>query len=161
MNIMMRWAAAIAAMLMLAAAATAAGAADDPFLGIWRLDLAKSTIAHNPGVKSKEFVLSPTADGVMITETLEIVGDPEKHVTHLPYTYGKPVPQPGPGFDALLVERTDSHTATWTVMLKGQPLSRLAVVVSPDGKEMAFRYVLRTSDPTGETLKDRMVYVRQ
>lgn len=161
MNIMMRWAAAIAAMLMLAAAATAAGAADDPFLGTWRLDLAKSTIAHNPGVKSKEFVLSPTADGVMITETLEIVGDPEKHVTHLPYTYSKPVPQAGPGFDALLVERTDSHTATWTAMLKGQPLSRLAVVVSPDGKEMAFRYVLRTSDPSGETLKDRMVYVRQ
>src|SRR3569623_1341422 len=141
MNIMIRWAAAVAATLMLAGAANAA---DDPFLGIWRLDLAKSTIAHNPGVKSKEFVLSPTADGVMITETLEIVGDPEQHVTHLPYTYGKPVPQPGPGFDALLVEKPASHTATWTAMLTGQPLSRLAVVVSPDGKEMAFRYVLRS-----------------
>lgn len=158
MNVIVRWVAALAATLLLAGAATAA---DDPFLGTWRLDLARSTIAHNPGVKSKEFVLSPTADGVMITETLEIVGDPEKHVSHLPYTYGKPTPQPGPGFDALLVEKTGDHSATWTALLKGQPLSKLEVVVSPDGKLMTFRYVLRTADPTGETLKDRMVYVRQ
>jgi hypothetical protein len=159
MKSMIRWLTAIAATFLLAAMASAA---DDPFLGTWRLDLAKSTIAHNPGVKSKEFVLSPTADGVMITETLEIIGEHgEKHVSHLAYAYGKPVPQPGPGFDALLVEKTDSHSATWTVLLQGKPLSKLAVIVSPDGKEMAFRYLLRTSDPTGETLKDRMVYVRQ
>lgn len=158
MKIITRWLAAIAATLMLA---TAAGAADDPFLGTWRLDLAKSTIAHNPGVKSKEFVLSPTAEGVMITETLELLASGEKQVTHLPYTYGKPVPQAGPGFDALLVEKTGDRTALWTVLLKGQPLSRLQVTVSPDGKEMAFRYLMRSSDPTGETLKDRMVYIRQ
>jgi hypothetical protein len=158
MNIVTRWLTAIAATLLLA---TAASAADDPFLGTWRLDLAKSTIANNPGVKSKEFVLSPTAEGVMITETLELMSGGEKQVTHLPYTYGKPVPQAGPGFDALLVEKTDDHTALWTVMLKGKPLSRLQVTVSPDGKEMAFRYLMRSADPTGETLKDRMVYVRQ
>lgn len=160
MTTIARWLTALAATLLLATA-TAATATDDPFLGTWRLDLARSTIAHNPGVKSKEFVLSPTADGVMITETLEIVGDPEKHVSHLPYSYGKPVPQAGPGFDALLVEKTGDHSATWTTMLKGAVLSKLEVVVSPDGKEMTFRYVLRASDPTGETLKDRMVYVRQ
>ena len=158
MKTMMRWIAAIAATLMLA---TAANAADDPFLGTWRLDKTKSTIAHDPGVKSKEFVLSPTAEGVMITETLELTSGGEKQVSHLPYAYGKAVPQPGPGFDALLVEKTDSHTALWTVTLQGKILSQLQVTVSPDGKEMAFRYLLRTSDPTGETLKDRMVYVRQ
>ena len=158
MNIITRWLAAIAATLLLATAATAA---DDPFLGTWRLDLAKSTIAHNPGVKSKEFVLSPTAEGVMITETLELLAGGDRQVTRLPYTYGKPVPQAGPGFDALLVEKTGERTALWTVLLNGKPLSQLQVTVSPDGKEMAFRYLMRSSDPTGETLKDRMVYVRQ
>ncbi|MDB5711771.1 MAG: hypothetical protein JWL96_3841 [Sphingomonas bacterium] len=157
MKSIVRWLTAIAATFLLAAAANAA----DPFLGTWRLDLAKSTIANNPGVKSKEFVLSPTAEGVMITETLELMAGGEKQVTHLPYAYGKPVPQAGPGFDALLVEKTDDRTALWTVTLKGKVLSQLQVTVSPDGKEMAFRYVLRSSDPTGETLKDRMVYVRQ
>jgi hypothetical protein len=90
-----------------------------------------------------------------------ISGEGGKQVSHLPYSYGKAVPQAGPGFDALLVEKTDDRTALWTVTLKGKVLSQLQVTVSPDGKEMAFRYVLRSSDPTGETLKDRMVYVRQ
>jgi hypothetical protein len=148
---------AFVATLLLAAVANAA---DDLFLGTWRLDLVKSTIAHNPGLKSKEFVLSPTTDGIMITETLELTSG-EKQVSHLPFVYGQPTPQAGPGFDALLVEKVDSHHVRWNVMLKGQTLSQLLVTVSPDGKEMAFRYLLRASDPTGATLKDNMVYVRQ
>ena len=46
--------------VMLALPAFAIGAASDPFLGTWRLSKARSTIADDPGVKSKEFVFSPT-----------------------------------------------------------------------------------------------------
>jgi hypothetical protein len=157
MKIMLRWIAAIAAALMLTGIAHAAA---DPFLGTWRLDKTRSTIANDPGVKSKEFVFTPTADGVMIDETLEM-NSGEKHVSHLPYAYGKPTPQAGPGFDTLLVEKSDANHATWTVSGKGQLLSRLEVVVSPDGSEMAFRYLSSAGDPTGAVTKDRYVYVRQ
>jgi hypothetical protein len=159
MKSLSRWIAAIVAALLLTGVAKAA---DDPFLGTWRLDKAKSTIAHDPGVKSKEFVFEPTAEGVMITETLEMLsGDGGKQVSRLPYAYGKPTPQAGPGFDSLLVEKTGSNAALWTVSLKGKALARLEVIVSPDGKEMAFRYLSSAADPTGEVAKDRYVYVRQ
>jgi hypothetical protein len=154
-----RWLAAFAAAFLFAAAAHAAA---DPFLGTWRLDKAKSTIANDPGVKMKEFVFSRNkGGGVMITETLEMLSGGEKHVSHLPYVYGKPTPQAGPGFDALLVEKTGPRAVRWTVTLKGKILSQLAVAISADGKEMAFRYLSAASDPTGAVTKDRYVYVKQ
>ena len=70
MNGMMRWIASLALALMFLP--TTANAATDPFLGTWRLDKTKSIIGRDPGVKSKEFVFSPTAEGVMITETVDL-----------------------------------------------------------------------------------------
>jgi hypothetical protein len=151
------WVAAFALFLL---PATMAQAADDPFLGSWTLDKAKSVIASDPGVKSKTFVFSPNADGVTVTETLEM-NSGEKHVSHLPYAYGRPTPQAGPGFDALLVERIGPRSARWTVTLKGKMLSQLQVDVSADGREMAFRYLSSAADPTGKVTKDRYVYDKQ
>ena len=159
MKSFMRWIAAIAATLMHGGIAHAA---DDPFLGTWHLDKTKSTIANDPGVKSKAFVFAPTADGVLITETLEMLpGKGERYVSRMPYAYDKPVAQAGPGFDTLLVEKTDSHHVVWNVSAKGKVLARLQVEVSPDGKQMAFRYLEAASDPTGAVTKDRYVYVKQ
>lgn len=152
----------LAGLLLVLLTPTLANAADDPFLGHWKLDKTKSTIARDPGVKNKEFVFAPSKDGVLVTETLELTTDNgEKHVSYLPYSYGKPVPQAGPGFDTFLVEKTDSNTALWTVKLKDKVLSQLQVVVSKDGKEMTFRYLSAASDPTNAVTKDRYVYVRQ
>jgi len=137
----------------------AANAADDPFLGTWRLNKAKSVIAKDPGVKSKEFVFSPSADGVMITETLEMLSENGKtHVSQIPYAYGKSTPQAGPGIDALLVVKADSHTAYWTAQSKGQVVSQLQVNLSADGRQMTFRYLFSASDPTGSAFNDRYVY---
>ncbi|MDT9600046.1 hypothetical protein [Sphingosinicella rhizophila] len=160
MKTMMHWFAGFAlASLPLPAAADAAG---DPFLGTWRLNKARSTIAQDPGVKNKEFVFAPTADGVMITETLEMEAENgKKHVTHLPYAYGKVTPQPGPGMDAFKVVKTDADSALWTVQLKGKDLARLQVDISEDGKKMTFRYLWTAADPTGKVTGDRYVYEKQ
>jgi hypothetical protein len=140
----------------------AAHAAADPFLGTWRLDKTKSIIASDPGVKSKEFVFAPSADGVLITETLELASENgKKHVSQIPYVYGKSTPQAGPGMDALLVVKADDNTAYWTVQGKGQILSQLQVNLSNDGKQMTFRYLWSASDPSGERFNDRYVYERQ
>ncbi|WP_260600033.1 hypothetical protein [Sphingomonas endolithica] len=139
-----------------------ANAADDPFLGTWRLNKARSIIATDPGVKSKEFVFAPSADGVLITETLELLAEPgKKHVSQIPYTYGKSTPQAGPGLDALLVVKADSHTAFWTAQAKGQVVSQLQVNLSSDGKQMTFRYLWSAADPAGKASNDRYVYDKQ
>jgi len=140
----------------------AANAADDPFLGTWRLNKTKSIIAKDPGVKSKEFVFAPSAEGVLITETLEMLSENgKKHVSQIPYAYGKSTPQAGPGIDALLVVKADSHTAYWTAQAKGQVVSQLQVNLSADGKRMTFRYLWSASDPTGSAFNDRYVYDKQ
>lgn len=152
----------IAGVVLAALLPIAAYAAADPFLGSWRLDKARSIIASDPGVKSKEFVFAPSADGVLITETLEMLSENGKqHVSQIPYVYGKPTPQAGPGMDTLLVVKADDRTAYWTVLGKGQLLSQLQVNVSEDGKQMTFRYLWSASDPTGKQFNDRYVYERQ
>jgi hypothetical protein len=159
MENMMRWIAGFALALLLPVAAYAA---DDPFLGTWHLDKAKSTIAHDPGVKMKEFVFSPAGEGVAITETLEMIaGNGEKQVSHLAYVYGKSTPQTGAGFDTLSVVKTGANSVLWTAQLKGKTLAELQVTVSSDGKEMVFRYLSTAADPTGEVTKDRYVYDKQ
>jgi hypothetical protein len=152
----------VTGLLALAMAAPAQASADDPFLGAWRLNKAASTIASDPGVNRKEYVFAQSADGVQITETVEASAEPGKlHVSRLAYTYGKPTPQTGGGFDTLLVVRTDERTVVWSALGAGKILAQLQVGVSEDRKRMTFRYLWRASDPGGATLGDRYVYERQ
>ena len=161
MKMMTRWIAGLALASLLP---IAAHAADDPFLGTWRFNPAKSTLPAELAkqVKSKEFVFAPTADGVMVTETLELTSaNGKKQVSHLPYAYGKFTPQTGAGLDAFSVVKTGTNTALWTTQLKGKDISKLQVDVSSDGKEMTFRYLSSAADPTGRVTQDRYVYDRQ
>lgn len=141
----------------------AAIAADDPFLGSWRLDKAKSTIAHDPGVKIKQIVISPTAaGGGTITETLEMIaGHGEQDVSKLDYVYGQVTPQPRSDIDGFSVVKQGTHRVFWIALLKGKEIARLQVDVSSDGKEMTFRYLSAAADPTGAVTKDRYVYDRE
>jgi hypothetical protein len=149
----------IVGLVMAALLPMTAFAADDLFLGSWTLSKTKSIIANDPGVKSKEFVFTPSAQGVVITETLEMASENgKKHVSQIPYTYGKPTPQSGPGIDTLLVTKADDHTAYWTAQTKGQLAALLQVNLSPDGRLMTFRYIWSASDPEGKAFNDRYVY---
>lgn len=154
---------AVVLLALLVPIAAHAHAADDPFLGSWRLDFERSTIADDPGVKSKTFVFAPSADGVMITERVELSAEgAEPHVAQIPYRYSVPTQQPaGAGFDSLLVVKADENTAYWTAVANGQVVSQLQVTVSPEGDEMTFRYLWSAADPSGSRRSDRYVYVRQ
>lgn len=140
----------------------AAHAADDPFIGTWQLDVERSIIGENPGIKKKQFVFAPSADGVLITETLELLSAlGEQQVAQIPYTYGEATPQPTPGMDSLLVVKADDHTAYWTAVEGGAVIAQMQVVVSNDDTQMTFRYLYNASDPTGSQFDDRYVYVQQ
>lgn len=151
----------IATVLLATLGPVAAQAADDPFIGSWHLDKALSTIGKDPGVKSKVFVFTPTADGVLISETLEMLAEPGKqqHST-IPYAYGKSTPQANPGLDTLFVVKGDDLTAYWTGLEKGKVVAQLQVNVSADRKRMTFRYLWAAADPSGKVVADRYVYLR-
>ena len=136
-------------------------ATDDPFYGGWRLDKARSTIAHDPGVKSKEIVFAPAPGGGTITETLEMIsGEGGKQVSRLSYVRGRFTPQRRPDLDAFEVTEK-GRTMFWTAQLRGKTIARLRVDLSPDGDTMTFRYLSAVSDPTGAVTKDRYVYERE
>ena len=161
MKMLMRWIVAF----LLALLPVAGHSAGDPFMGTWQLNKAKSTIAGNAAdvVKFKQFVFAPTAEGVLITETLTYVApEGEKtEVSYLPYVYGKYTPQKGPGMDALLVEKTNPQTMFWTPALKGKVLAKLRIDLSDDGKLLTFRYLQRASDLANKVAADRYVYEKK
>lgn len=147
------------ALLLLPVAAQAAG---DPFMGTWRLDKAKSIIANDPGVKSKEIVIAPVSGGGTITETLEMKsGEGGKKITHLTFVYGKFVPQAQPGIDAFSVAKGGPDRVFWTARAKGKIVARLQVDLSKSGQEMTFRYLSSAADPASKVTSDRYVYDRQ
>ncbi len=159
MRMLVRRIIALAVALLLPVAAIAA---DDPFIGSWRIDRAKSTIAHDPGVKNKEIVISPAPNGGTITETLEMVSAPgEKQVSRLTYVYGQFTPQDRADLDAFLVVRSGDRRVLWTARRKGETIARLQADVSEDGKELTFRYLFSAADPSGKVTEDRYVYDRQ
>ena len=138
---------------------TMAGAAGDPFMGTWHLNKAKSTIARDPGVKSKIIAFSPAPGGGTITETVEMLAGGEPQVTRLSYVYGKYVAQGRTDLDSFKVDK-NGRTMFWTAQLKGKPLARLQVDMSPDGRQLTFRYLSDTRDSSGAATKDRYVYDR-
>ena len=149
-------------LVLAAVAPSAASAADDLFLGTWRLNKTISTIGKDPGVKSKEFVFTPSADGVLISETLVLQSEPGKSLhSQIPYAYGKSTPQASPGLDTLFVVKGDSRTAYWTGLDKGKVVAQLQINLSDDGKRMTFRYLWSAADTTGKVVNDRYVYEKQ
>lgn len=156
---LLRWTAALAAVLLLPVAAQAA---EDGFMGTWRLDKARSIIANDPGVKSKEIVITPSPGGGTITETLEMKsGGAGKQVSQLRFEYGKFVPQARADIDAFLVTKDGPDRIFWTAGLKGKPIARLEVDLSKSGDELTFRYLASAADPAGKVASDRYVYDRQ
>ena len=104
---------------------------------------------------------SPNAEGVSITETLEMLSESGKHVLQISYTDGKATPQVGSGIDTSLVVKADRHRAYLTAQAKGLVVSQLQVILSGDGKRMIFRYLWNAADPTGRAFDDRYLYEKQ
>jgi hypothetical protein len=127
----------IATLALGLAAPLATQAASDPFLGTWKLNLAKSTFTPGPPPKAKTLIYSATAQGILIDE-IEVEPTGETLTFKIPYARnGKPTPQnASPAYDMLSVTQPDAHTAVWKVMRKGQVIGSARTTVSPDGRTL-------------------------
>ncbi|RYY23272.1 MAG: hypothetical protein EOP62_20655 [Sphingomonadales bacterium] len=131
-------AAALLAAATMAWPAHASGC-DDPFVGVWQLDLANSKFTASAGVRNKTLIFSKVAAGMLITETV-VTDEGETAVYRIPFTYGGgfATQDANPAYDALAVERLDARTLVSTLKFRGAVVGKAKQKISADGKSMEF-----------------------
>jgi hypothetical protein len=147
------------ALLISAVAASLCLAADDGFMGTWKLNEAKSKIpagAH----KNTKVVYAQTGDEVTITvDGTDPAGKPVHHVWTGKMD-GKDYGAKGSDMhDMRAYTKVDAHTLTYTVKKDGKNVGTGKVVLSADGKS---RTVTETDkDKDGKELTTTAVYDKQ
>ena len=143
----------------------AAWAADDPQMGTWKLNVAKSKFSPVQPPQSQTVTTKPYgSDGVTLSlDGLNAKG--EKFTIAYSAKYdGKEYPRTETGAGAVsgqtvTVKRMDAHTIERIAYLAGKKLTTERWVISPDGKT---RTVTQTgTNPQGVQVNIVMVYERQ
>lgn len=142
-------------------AGIAAGAAYDPVVGTWTLNVAKSKFTQGPALKSDTHTYEESADGMM-TVTLKSVSADGTETT-LMRTFkqdGKDNPiHDSSGSDSISETRVNDRTAKYTEKKAGKAILRGRRVLSKDGKTLKVTEI--GTDPTGAKINDTLVYDRQ
>jgi hypothetical protein len=150
-------------MLAVVASLWAAGlwAADDPFFGTWRLNLAKSRYNPGPPPQNQTYTFEPSgANGVKFTaQGVDARGNP----IHIEYTGsfdGKEFPVQGNrNSNGVVLQRVDLNTVEGENRQGGKVIRRFRRVVSPDG--MTMTVTEKGTDVNGIVSENVAVYDRQ
>jgi hypothetical protein len=137
---------------------SAALAADNPFVGTWKTNLAKSKYSPGPApTKPGTVTIAPNGDNGIKVSVENITANGEKATINYSANFdGKEVPfvQNGPGAisgQTVSLKRIDSHTAERVTHLNGKILVTEHWVVSKDGKT-------RTNTQTGTGPKGEAIH---
>lgn len=134
-------------------------AADDPFSGVWKLNLAKSKL---PPPVPKSQIARVDSDGSSIRISEEVVSDKDERMTITVDARfdGKDYPIKGAPFaDAVSYQRIDRFTIKGIGKKDGKVIMHETVVVSPDGKTMTGTY--SGTDATGKQATAVAVFDKQ
>lgn len=131
-------------------------AADDPFVGSWKLNISKSTYNSGPPPKIPDVFIyeaSPNG-GLKVTVT---GAAPHDRIE----TYdGKPHPVVSdPGADAVAVKRISPYVIQGENWKKGQIVTHLTRTVSKDRQTMTVK--VKKTDAQGKVVEDTRVYEKQ
>ena len=137
-----------------------AASSDDPVLGTWRLNVAKSHFTPGPGWQSQIRVYQATEDGVAVTWTGM---DAKGETMRVSYTYaydGRDYPMLGSAsYDTLNAVRIDERTVRSEEKRDGKIVGIAVRTVSPDGKVLTI-----TDEGTnrkGQSFSQLLVFDRQ
>jgi hypothetical protein len=149
----------IALCVIVGAVASFARAADDPHMGTWKLNEAKSKFG--PGA-SKNTTVVYEADGDKVKVTVDGV-DAEGKATHNTWTGkfdGKDYAVKGdPTFDTRSYKKVNDHTLSMTLKKGGKATGSGTVKVSADGKSRTV--TTSYTDAKGKKAKSTAVYDKQ
>lgn len=137
-----------------------AQATANPFVGTWKLNLAKSKFTGAPP-KSETRTVEAQGNGLKVTyEGIAADGSAIafSFTTNLD---GKPVPFVGTvaGADMFAVKRIDSNTYTGTATKAGKEVGTTRTVVSKDGKVTTI--TTKATDANGQPISDVAVWDKQ
>ena len=126
----------MAAMVFVLALATVAMAADDPFVGTWKLNLAKSKF--NPpssALKSDMVKIEAQDNGLKFTFDRVDVEGKDIHIEQAPKFDGKDYPVKGAATGSTVsLRRIDANTFEQVEKKDGKEGARVLVVVSKNGR---------------------------
>ncbi len=154
----MKTKATLLALLISAVAASLGFAADDAFMGTWKLNEAKSKIPEG-SPKNSTVVYAQSGDEVTITVDGMDAGKPAHHVWTGKMD-GKEHPAKGSDMhDARAYTKVDAHNITYTVMKDGKKIGDGKVVIAADGKSRTVTETDKRAD--GKTVTTTAVYDKE
>ena len=150
-----------AILLVLAAVAAPLGAADEPLIGTWKLNLAKSKFTPGPPPKSQTLHYESSGTNGIKRTNDEVNAKGER--IHSVVTYvidAKEYPVTGsPTVDAVVNRRKDAYT-TERVQKKGRKIvNTLRRIVSKDGKTLTITE--EGTDEQGKPFSEITIYDKQ
>ena len=147
-----------AGMLMLT---VAAAAQKDPFVGTWRLNLAKSKYSPGPAPKGTTSTYEAAGKGYKVTVKTEPASGPAQEWSYTSNLDGKDSPITGnnPNADTIAAKRIDANTIEAVSKKGGKITTTQKNVVAADGKT---RTVTTTgTDAQGQKINNVAVYEKQ
>jgi len=154
----------LAKMILAMFALSVAGwGADNPFVGTWKLNLAKSVFDPGPPVRSRTVTIEQTGDGVKwAIEQVDAKGN-RATVVEAPKFDGKDYPRTGsptPTADTIALKRIDTYTIEETLKRAGKVVATFRQVVSKDGKVRTATQMTGTN-ASGQLVRDVLVFDKQ
>jgi hypothetical protein len=155
-----------ACILTLVALLPLLGAQDNPGIGTWKLNVAKSKFSPGPAPKSAQLVIA--ADGESVKTTFEAV---EADESHMGYEYTAPVdgkdhPLSGPsrpdrlsGAETVVLRQNGSRSYGAMFKKSGQVVMTNMTTVSKDGKTLTL--IVNGTDAKGGPLSLTTVWEKQ
>ena len=152
--------------MILAAAVFAVGVlasaqSKDPFVGSWRMNVAKSKYSPGPAPKSVTSTYEAAGQGYRISVKNEPASGPVQQYSYTTSLDGKDTPMTGnnPNADMVAVKRIDTHTLEMVNKKGGKTTTTQRNVVEKDGKT---RTVTTTGvDAQGQKVNNVAVFEKQ
>ena len=138
-------------------------AADNPFIGTWKLNLAKSKFDPGPSVKSRTVTIEEAGLGVKWAIDQVDANGIHRTVVESPKFDGRDYPRTGsptPDADTIALKRINAHTLEETLKKAGKVVATYRQVVSKDGKERTATQ-LTGIDASGQSVHDVLVFDKQ
>jgi hypothetical protein len=151
----------ILAPAVLVAGVLAAAQTSDPFVGTWRLNVAKSKYTPGPAPKSITSTYEAAGKGYTVSVKNEPASGPVQQYSYTTALDGKDVPVTGnnPNADMIAVKRIDANTLEIVNKKGGKVTTTQKQVVSADGKT---RTVTTTgTDAQGQKVNNVTVFEKQ
>ena len=151
----------ILATVGLTVAVLAAAQTKDPFVGAWRLNIAKSTFSPGPPPRSQESTYEAAGQGYKVTVKSEPASGPALQWSFTSDLDGKDAPITGnnPNADTVALKRIDAHTLESVNKKGGKVTTQQKNVVAADGRT---RTVTTTgTDAKGQKVNNVAVYEKQ